>query len=173
MSSSNTPETDTALVASPAERRRNLRFPFNAAVEATESKSGATILGRVSDLSLGGCYIDILNPFPLGTEAKIRITKGKETFEAQAKVVFSQIGMGMGVAFVSAQPNQVRVFQKWFDEISGKSAAVPETEEAQPHSAGQTHTLHSAVLSDLILTLMKKKVLAETEGKEMLRKLFG
>src|SRR5215469_213127 len=113
MSSSKTSGSDDSAVASPAERRRNLRFPFSATVEAMEAKSGMNVSGRVCDLGLGGCYIDTLNPFPVGTDAKLRITKENEAFEAQGKIVSSQMGIGMGVAFVSAQPSQMRVFQKW------------------------------------------------------------
>ncbi|HLJ24272.1 MAG TPA: PilZ domain-containing protein [Candidatus Acidoferrales bacterium] len=158
------------------ERRRNLRFPFTATVEAVETKSGTKIVARTSDLSLGGCYIDTLSPFPVGSEVQIRISRNKETFEAQAKVVYSMIGMGMGVAFLSAQPKQVRLFQRWLLEISGKGgppaeADIKESDENAP--AGNTQALmKSGVLSDLIMTLMKKKVLTEAEGKEMLRKLF-
>ena len=172
MPSSNMPEFDSVAVSSPAERRRNLRFPFTATVEVIEAKSGAKMTGRTVDLGLGGCYIDTMSPFPAGADAKIKIVKGKETFEAQVKVMFSQIGMGMGVAFVSAQPNQVRTFQRWIQEISGKSAPLPEPEAtgAQPTGKGQTD--NNAILSELILTLMKKKVLTEPEGKELLRKLF-
>ena len=172
MTSSNTPDPDLIAVASPAERRRNLRFPFTATVEVIESQSGAKMTGRTSDLGLGGCYIDTLSPFPTGSEAKIKILRGKETFEAQVKVMYSQIGMGMGVAFVSAQPNQVRVFQKWIQEISGNSAPAPEPEAREAQPAAQSQTDNKAVLSELILTLMKKKVLTEPEGKELLRKLF-
>ena len=91
-------------IAVPVERRRNLRFPFSATVEAVDNKSGTKVIGRTSDLSLGGCYIDSLSPFPVGTETKIRILRNNETFDAQAKVVYSMMGMGMGLAFVSAQP---------------------------------------------------------------------
>ena len=58
------------------ERRRSLRFPFTASVEATESTSGTRVMGRTSDLSLGGCYIDSISPFAVGTIATIRITRG-------------------------------------------------------------------------------------------------
>jgi PilZ domain len=170
MSSPNTTESSNTAVSSPAERRRNLRFPFSATVEAIESKSGARIAGRTSDLGLGGCYIDTLSPFPVGTEAKIRIVRNSESFEAQVKVIYSQIGMGMGLAFVSAQPKQVRLFQRWLLEISGKSAPVRDAPEEPP--AERSNTLNNVVLSDLIMTLMQKKTLTEAEGKGMLRKLF-
>jgi hypothetical protein len=168
MSSRDLPESDSASVLSPAERRRTERFAFSATVELTEAQTGAKVSGRTSDLGLGGCYIDTLNPFPIGTEVKVRILKGDESFEAQAKVTFSQNGMGMGVAFTAAQPSQVRTFQKWMQEISPTSPA----EAANSASMENLQTQNSAVLSELILTLMKKQVLSDAEGKELLRKLF-
>jgi hypothetical protein len=172
MSSSNTPETESAVVMAPADRRRSLRFPFSATVEMLETSSGAKITGRTADLGLGGCYIDTLSPLPVGTEVILTILKGNESFEAQGKVTFSQIGMGMGVAFVSAQPSQIRTFQKWIQEISGTSAPLPDRGVEEAASAGPTQTDNRAILSELILTLMKKKVLTEPEGKDLLKKLF-
>jgi PilZ domain-containing protein len=171
MASNNIPESEGAGVVAPAERRRNLRFPFTATVEMTEYSTGAKIPGRTADLGLGGCYIDTLTPLPVGTEIKIKILKDNESFEAQAKVMFSQLGMGMGIAFLSAQPNQVRTFQKWIQEISGKTAPLPE-HPATGAPSERTQTDSNAILSELILTLMKKRVLTDPEGKELLRKLF-
>jgi hypothetical protein len=175
MSFADPTESNNAAVSSPAERRRNLRFPFTATLEATDIKTGTKVIGRTSDLGLGGCYVDTLSPFPVGTETKIRILRESETFEAQARVVYSLIGMGMGLAFVSAQPKQVRLFQRWLMEISGQG--VPEEEASAPTApetaaVEKTQTLKNVVLSDLIMTLMQKKVLTESEGKDLLRKLF-
>jgi hypothetical protein len=175
MSSTNPTDSNNAAVASPSERRRNLRFQFSATVEAVESKSGTKVVGRTSDLGLGGCYVDTLSPFPVGTEAKIRILRENESFEAQVRVVYSLIGMGMGLAFVSAQPKQVRLFQKWLLEISGQSVPSQDTPSpgvSETNPAQETQTFKNAVLSDLIMTLMQKKVLSETEGKDLLRRLF-
>jgi hypothetical protein len=162
-------------VSSPVERRRNLRFSFSATVEAVENKSATKIIGRTSDLGLGGCYVDTLNPFAVGTEVTIRILRENESFEAQARVTYSSNGMGMGLAFISAQPRHVRLFQRWLQEISGQPVAVQETPtQGKPDTAPaqESQTLRNAVLSDLILTLMQKNVLTEGEGKDLLRKLF-
>ena len=166
-------EVSPAAPESTAERRRNLRFPFTATIEAIETKTGTKVAGRTSDLSLGGCYVDTLSPLPVGAEAKVRIQRGNVTFEAQVKVVFSAIGMGMGLAFVSAQPKQVRIFQKWLLEISGQSGPMADSNDApELASPDKTQTIKNVVLSDLIMTLMQKKVLTEREGKDLLRKLF-
>lgn len=175
MSSADQSESNNAAVASPAERRHHLRFPFSATVEAIDIKTGTKVTGRTTDLGLGGCYVDTLSPFPVGTETKIRILRENESFEAQAKVVYSLIGMGMGLAFVSAQPKQIRLFQRWVQEISGQPVSgqdSPSQQGSETAPAEQTQTLKNVVLSDLIMTLMQKKVLTEKEGKDLLRKLF-
>jgi PilZ domain len=171
MPSDDSPEAQNVALTYPPERRRNLRFPFSAEVELTESTSGAKIKGRTSDLGLGGCYIDAFNPLAVGTEAKIRIVRENESFEAHVKVVYSQVGLGMGVAFVSAQPKQFQLFQRWLLEISGTSSPIPEKALPEPAYAGRNQTL-STVLCDLIARLMQKKLLGEAEGKEMLDKLL-
>lgn len=171
MSSENQTESGESSSSSFTERRRNLRFPFSAAVEAVDIKSGTKVTGRSTDLGLGGCYVDTLSPFPVGTEARIRIIREKETFEAQVKVIYSLMGMGMGLAFVSAQSKQVRLFQRWLLELSGQPAQSPAS-PVEPAATERTQTLSSVVLSDLIVTLIQKKVLTEREGKDLLRKLF-
>lgn len=175
MSSADQSDSNSLAISSPAERRHHLRFPFSATVEVVETKSGTKVTGRTSDLGLGGCYVDTLSPFPVGTEVKIRIQREKETFEAQARVVYSLIGMGMGLAFVSAQAKQIRLFQRWLMEISGRAVPAQEAPSQQPPETSppeNTQTLKNVVLSDLIMTLMQKKVLTEKEGKDLLRRLF-
>jgi len=111
-SNENVPKNSIPVEFQAPEHRVNLRFPIAASVVVTENKSGMKMDGRISDLGLGGCYVDAMNPLPVGTDAQIQIIRGCERFEAQAKVVYSQSGMGMGLAFVSAQPEQVQLFQR-------------------------------------------------------------
>jgi hypothetical protein len=57
-----------------------------------------THIGRTSDLGRGGCSIDTMGPFPVGTVLGIRINRENQTHTIEAPVVFSQAGMGMGLA---------------------------------------------------------------------------
>jgi PilZ domain len=152
------------------ERRRFPRFPFNADVEVVEVQSGTRIKGRVTDLSLGGCYVDTLSPFLVSTAVHIRIARGAQSFEAQAKVTYMKFGVGMGLAFVAAQVEQKQVLGNWIAELGGK---LP-TE--LPRSAGDVTKDKGSgeipnVIAALILALTRKGVLTEAEGQEMLRKL--
>jgi hypothetical protein len=166
---------DAISIVEPTARelRKSLRFPLTASVEVTEFHSGARIMGRTSDLSLGGCYIDSMSPFPVGTIATIRITRDNESFEAQAKVVYSQMGMGMGMSFISAQPKEIRLFQRWVSEISGKEVLSPDVPE-QKHEVtdGNLREESNYVLNELIIALMRNGALTEAEGKAMLKRLL-
>jgi len=54
------PEADIAYL----EKRRSPRYSFIASAELIEVKADVRIVSRVSELSLHGCYLDMMNPFP-------------------------------------------------------------------------------------------------------------
>lgn len=156
------------------ERRRNLRFPVVAVVEVVDIKSQAKITGRTNDLGLGGCYVDTLSPFPVDSSVKLVIERDTRAFVAEGKVVYSQHGMGMGIAFTSATRGDVRLFQKWILELSGKNDAdlvASEPIQAGTSEDGSKRAMHE-VLNELILILMRKNLLSDTECKELLKGLF-
>ncbi len=96
-----------------SERRSAPRFPFVAEAEVMELRSEARLSARISELSLGGCYIDTLNPFPQDTLVQLRLIQGKEIFETRARVVYVHAGIGMGLAFAELTPDQKSVLVGW------------------------------------------------------------
>lgn len=163
----------SGAVTDPPENRRHPRFPLTAYVEALDPNSNTQISGRSSDVSLGGCYVDTLNPFSEGTAVRIRLTKDNVSFEANAKVVYSQIGMGMGVAFVSAEKDQIRIYRNWINQLSGNASPAPDL-LGDGQGSGASADLHEEqyyVLNDLVIALMRKGVLTEADGKAMLKRL--
>ncbi len=81
------------------DRRRFPRFPFVAEVEILAVESKTKLQARMSDLSLDGCYIDTLNPPPVGTQLRLRVQAGEKSFEFVGKVRFCAPGLGIGVEF--------------------------------------------------------------------------
>jgi PilZ domain len=102
------------------ERRRSPRYPFFASAELIEDKSDVRITTRLSELGLYGCYLDMMNPFPTGTSVLIKITEGQVTFEAHATVVYSQVNMGMGVAFRDVEDRYLKLLQKWMTDAQNR-----------------------------------------------------
>ncbi len=155
------------------ERRRFPRYPFTASVEAVELTSQTRIQGRTTDLSRGGCYVDTINPLPEQTTVRIRLTRENRSVEAQAKVVYSVVGMGMGVMFVSADREQLLALERWIGQLSGElpsEANVPEPPD-QTCAATNSNDAQADVLSELVIELMRQGVLSGEKGKEMLGKL--
>lgn len=97
------------------ERRRTPRYSFIAHAELHEDSSQVRVVSRVSELSLNGCYLDMMNPFPAGTLVTLRITAGEETFEAHSKVIYSTPNMGAGVVFLDVAPKYQPLLKRWLD----------------------------------------------------------
>jgi PilZ domain len=101
-----------------SERRRAPRYPFIADAEVTEIASDTKLSAKTGDLSIGGCFLDMLNPSPEGTEIQVRISHASTTFTARGRVVFVFPNMGMGVVFTRVEDNQLPALQKWLSELS-------------------------------------------------------
>ena len=98
------------------EKRRSPRYSFVASAELIEERADVRIASRVSELSLHGCYLDMMNPFPTGTMVLVKIAAGDSFFEAKAKIVYSQPNMGAGVAFLHIEPDSQTALERWLDE---------------------------------------------------------
>jgi hypothetical protein len=108
----------------PAKRRIVRRCPFVASAEVTELHSGTLLSARSSELGLGGCYVDALNPFPEGTLVGLRLLRDQGVFEAKARVVYCDPGFGMGVAFTDMTPDQRALLEAWLTEIVSELRSV-------------------------------------------------
>ena len=103
----------------PLEKRRTPRYMFFASAELIEEKSEVRVASRVSELSLYGCYLDMMNPFPTDTPIRLRIwTEENIVFQSKGKVIYSQPNMGAGVAFVDVQPKDQTVLEGWLKVLA-------------------------------------------------------
>jgi hypothetical protein len=103
------------------DRRRGLRFPFLANAEIQASDGATQLKARVTDLSLFGCYVDVVNPLPVGSDLVIRIFGSTEIFESRATVRYSHANLGMGLAFRDVKPFFLPVLKKWLAEAANRA----------------------------------------------------
>jgi hypothetical protein len=180
--------------AMPADDRRTYpRYHFTAAAEALDALHRTRMNARTSDIGKGGCYVDTFSPFPFKTPVRLRLTNEKCSFVAEAKVVYSKTGMGMGLEFTSVEPQQMGVLDKWIGELSGslppEFTGLPDFPDSAGNSAsngtsrgtnGAAHNRNGTsvakeagyVLNELIIALMRKGTLTDEEGKAMLLRLL-
>ena len=105
------------------ERRRASRHVFTARAEIMDEKENVRATSKVSDLSLNGCYVEITNPFPEGTNVMIEMYTETEFLESQATVAYLEPGVGMGLTFNGMQPYFTRVLNKWLSTAPERRAA--------------------------------------------------
>jgi hypothetical protein len=101
------------------EKRHAPRYQFIAEAEVTEILSDTSLRAKTSDLSIDGCFLDMLNTSPEGIEVRVRISHKGTMFTTLGKVVFAQPNLGMGVVFKSVQDNQLVILQEWISKLSG------------------------------------------------------
>src|SRR5215471_17848797 len=82
--------------AGEADRRGGDRHLLIASAEIVELSSGARFSTRTTDLGPGGCFVDTLTPFPVGSKVRVTVFRADTKFESEGKVVYSQPGLGMG-----------------------------------------------------------------------------
>ena len=122
------------------ERRTGPRYSFVAGAEFVDVQTNSRMPGRASDLDRGGCFIDTLNPFPVGTALTLRLTNENQSFRVQAEVAYVQMGMGMGLSFTVAEAEQLRILDGWIAGLAGPLALTRSSTNSarSAHSCGRT-----------------------------------
>jgi|SRR5271166_4855535 len=97
-------------------RRKTPRYPFIANAEVGVQGANTRLEARVSEISLNGCYLDMLNPLEVGTVVTVKIFADGDFFESAATVVYCHPNLGMGLSFRDINPHFVPTMQKWLLE---------------------------------------------------------
>jgi len=95
------------------DRRTSPRVKCASSVEVYPTGETAPIRTRIADLSLGGCFLEMPNPIPKGAQIKIALWVKDFKIWANAEVVTSTPGFGIGVKFTEITEqdrNQLRQF---------------------------------------------------------------
>ena len=104
------------------ERRKHPRFKVNVPVEIHTESSAAPLHCATSDLSLDGCYIESMYPFPAGTCMELKLD-ASETLLISAKVVTCDPQFGNGIHFLRMLPEDRAALTKFLDHIAQQDLA--------------------------------------------------
>lgn len=155
---------------SAADRRNADRHTFTASAEVVELNSGARFSTRTTDLGPGGCFVDTMLPFPVGAKVRVSVRKGQTNLETGGVVVYSQTGLGMGIAFDSMEPHQRQALDTWLTELTGSRHATmppPSVRSAQdPGLSNRPKT--PAAVTRLVQLMITKGIITEAEGASVL-----
>jgi hypothetical protein len=122
------------------ERRENPRFKIKVPVEIYLEGKDTPYRTATSDLSLHGCYIETIFPFPAATvlELKLQLTG---TLLVLATVATSDPQVGNGIKFTKMLPEDIDELRAFLDaaekDAAEKEAANKEaSEKDSPEKAG-------------------------------------
>jgi hypothetical protein len=99
------------------DRRYAIRFPFAADVELIDMESGARTDGVTSDISLGGCFICTSKPMPVGSRARVIMSRKGQVVEALATVRIVKPRIGMGIEFIDVEAPHHEVLARWIEQV--------------------------------------------------------
>jgi PilZ domain len=92
---------------------RGLRFSFDANAEiAPENSPKAILPGRVTELSLLGCFVQTTASFEEQRHVLLKIHEDGESFEAEAAILYVRPS-GLGLVFRELKPRYREVLQNW------------------------------------------------------------
>ena len=108
------------------ERRQFARHDCCIEGQVFLERDPSPIAAKAIDISLGGCYFEMLSPLPVGTSIRIALNAGdsrltNDPLKLNGKVRSSQSGQGMGVAFTGMGPGDFERLRKFAPPASGES----------------------------------------------------
>lgn len=106
-------------------QRKHPRFTVRAPIEIHTEGSNTPIRCATSDLSLGGCYVETMFPFSIGTELELKLQL-EGTLLIHAKVVTSFPLVGNGIQFVKILPDDLAELTAFLDSAAKQEAAEAE-----------------------------------------------
>ena len=180
------PATECLIDPPPNIERR--RFPRVACrIEATvlDERSAMNLPVKVTDISIGGCYVEMLAPLPVNSCIELALDTAQGAIHARGKVVAAQTGMGMGIAFTAISPED---FEK-LREIAPAAEQYREREHANrrlesgvakaPSNGAQANKRASQVapstqdvLESILRILLRKGIVSEEEMAEEFERLI-
>lgn len=119
-----TPQTAVAPQAGERrriERRKHPRYPVTGGgAEVRQQGVDSRIWARLTDISLGGCYLEIMSPLPVLTYVNLGLILEEQHLNAKGQVVVSHPNFGMGVQFIDMSPADRQLLESWIAALAPK-----------------------------------------------------
>jgi len=81
---------------------------------------------KLTDLSLGGCYLDIASPFPVSTRVTLSMKAAGVELKTEGIVRIMHADRGMGVEFTKTTPEHRGLLEKFLSLLTDNRDVLPE-----------------------------------------------
>jgi PilZ domain-containing protein len=117
---------------SQSERRRHPRFSCVGVVHMNRPGESFKSAGKLSDLSLGGCYAETMSPFPVGSELEMILRTNQMEAKTRGVVRTTHPNMGNGIEFVDTGDEErsrlETIIERLASAVEGDDTVVVEAE---------------------------------------------
>ena len=107
---------DNAVVGT-IERRRYRRVALAIQVEFRLQSGDVPLRTRTTDISLGGCYVEMPFTLEVGSQVDIVLWVGAQKVKATGVVVTSHSQFGNGVKFTSMSPEAMDLLERYLNKM--------------------------------------------------------
>jgi hypothetical protein len=104
--------------SSRTDRRQHARMKCTNSVQLQPEGQAAPIWGKISDLSSGGCFVEMPNPLPRGTKLRIGLWLNENKLLLKAKVMNSRPGFGIGIQFTEVSDGDAEQLRRYLQSIT-------------------------------------------------------
>lgn len=173
------------------DRRLLPRIACRLEAEVSVVGESSRLPAKVTDICLGGCYLEMLSPLPLDSAIVVTIHLASGAIEAHGRVCSMHPGMGMGVSFTGMSRFDLKKLREFvppplgatepaFSKSPARSSAS--TARTNPSSGAATSAYASASVSQppattaealeaIVRVLYRKGILNSSELSEELEKM--
>ncbi len=151
------------------ERRLYPRFSCQGNAELRVAGASEVHWGTVTDVSLGGCYVETASQIPNDREVHLKLTIAGYTADVEGRVVVSHPLVGMAILFISMHAEARATLRNMIGVLSGgKPPAAP-----QPRTVKLTPQSAIAVLQDISSHFKVNRTLTAQQFAEILDRIAG
>jgi hypothetical protein len=101
------------------ERREHPRSRCSLSVELHPASGESRAWGRVADISLGGCFVEMPSTFKEGTQVRLALWIQEKKIWALGKVASSRLGSGIGIQFLEMKTEDRAELKRFVDSLPG------------------------------------------------------
>jgi PilZ domain-containing protein len=112
------------------DRRQSIRVKCSISGELHPAGQ-PVIWGKVSDLSIGGCFVEMPIPLKVDTRFDIALWLGDIKLRVKGEVASAAPGYGIGVRFVNTSPQDRELLQRHIESIADSVCRVDRTSAPQ------------------------------------------
>lgn len=98
------------------------RYSVLAVAELVEAAGTVCIVGRMTQVSRKGCYVNTPSTLPVNSLLKVIISRDDEHFLTTGKVLYVHEGIGMGIFLVDPTEDQLQILTPWLADAPLRDA---------------------------------------------------